>query len=115
MNIDNRYAPGSSWVTEPDNVLAAYSGRWIDCGNLAPADIVPDRQGFACDHAQYGQILGGELGKLAPHASTGDLGRDITVIWRDGVEVLGGHDGFKLTIALRRSGGYVYCDAYLHR
>jgi len=115
MRTDNRYAPGSSWVAEPDDVLAAYSGRWIDQGDLAPAGIVADRQGYACDHQQYMSILGGELGKKAPHNSVGALDRDITVIPWDGVEVLGGHDGFKLTIALRRAGGYVYCDAYLHR
>jgi hypothetical protein len=112
MNTDNRYAPGSSWVAEPDEVLAAYSARWIDRGNFMPADIVPDRQGFAYDRHQYKVILGGELARKAPHTSTGALVADITNIPWDAVGVGG---DLKLTIGLRRSGSYVYCDAYLHR
>lgn len=108
---DTRYSPGSSGIDAPDHVVAHYSGRWIDRGSLAPADRVPDRQGFAYDHEQYGVILQGELQRLSPHASVGALERDVPTVLCD--ELLVAADGLRITIGVRRSGGYAYCDAYL--
>lgn len=107
--VDNRWDPGSTLLAAPPTKIHAhYSARWIDQGMSRPADIVPDRQGFAYDRAQYRDILGGELSRRAPHSMHWDGPESVRVVDAEPAGSLA------VTICLRRAGGYVYCDAYLH-
>lgn len=106
FTTDNRWSPGSSGAQIPDGVPAAYAARWIDKGDYSPADVVPDRQGFAYndpfDRKTLKDLLIGEGEDLRiPNG----MPRDTLVhricgnaVWH---------------VALRRSGGYIYCDAWL--
>lgn len=110
LNYDTRWSPGSSGIDAPDNVVAHYAGRWIDRGGMRPADVVEDRQGIAYTHEQYAVLLTGELTRRAPHCSVSTIERDVpTVLWDEAIS----GDGLRITIGVRRSGGYAYCDAYL--
>ena len=100
---DNRWSPSSSGATVPEDAPAAYSARWIDQGDMIPADVLPDRQGFAYNHTDDRDVLiscltaAGEAIRIPPSV------RDET-----SVEV---RDGWR--IATRRAGGYIYVDAWL--
>src|SRR4029077_14187559 len=103
---DNRYCTGASGATLPSEAFmcAAYAARWIDRGS-APADIVPDRQGLAYDRPEQRDLLIAALGRETPHTLIdASVGRDepTLLVWRD-----------DLVICVRRSGGYVYVDAWL--
>jgi hypothetical protein len=99
---DNRWSPGSSGALVPLTVPAAYSARWIDTGSSV-ADIVPDRQGVAYNDLLDRERLFVELGRSRPHRMC-DIERDATVQLVDTPT---------LQVWARRSGGYVYVDAWL--
>lgn len=100
---DNRYAVGGSGAILADDPLprAWYSARWIDRADWA--DILPDRQGFACNDEADKHELQDLLSETQPHRKVASLDYDWT-------EVIP-YDGF--TIAMRRCGGYIYVDAWL--
>jgi hypothetical protein len=98
---DNRWNTGSGRTHVPDDAPAAYGARWIDLGPTA--DIVPDRQGFAYNDEDSRQRLIDLLVREEMHR---DLAVDYDV---PTVERLG-----EMTAVLRRSGGYVYVDAWLN-
>lgn len=100
---DNRWAAGGSGANQPPEAIAAYAGRWIDYGRMA--DIPGDRSGFAFIELADAELLCAELKKhgaftIRPH----DLQREVTVVQTVSPTV---------TVAYRRAGGYVYCDAWL--
>jgi hypothetical protein len=101
---DNRWSAGASGATLPDtgDIVAAYGARWID-QNMC-ADIVPDRQGFAYDRDECRDLLIAVLVEEHPHSTIHGVPRDqpVRVVNRDDAEVW-----------VRRSGGYVYVDAWL--
>lgn len=101
---DNRWSPGASQAELPEDSPAMYSARWIDNGSRA--DIVPDRQGFAYNDQADRDRLIAHLEAASVHTDLGWLTneRDIPV------HVAGEH---KWQMWLRRSGGYVYVDAWL--
>jgi hypothetical protein len=102
---DNRWAAGSSGAVVPDDAPAAYGARWIDMGDSTPADVVPDRQGFAyTDRAAMTRLI-----DLLVDADKGI--RSLAGLDRDAVEVT--NVGTTWSIARRRAGGYVYVEAWL--
>jgi hypothetical protein len=99
---DNRWATGSSGAVVPDDAPAAYGARWIDQGDSYPADIVPDRQGFAyTDPADRDRLIA---------LLTESTARQLAGLDRDAVEITISTVG---SIARRRCGGYVYVEAWL--
>ena len=102
FTTDNRWAAGGSGANQPDEAVAAYAARWIDHDKTV--DILGDRSGYAfierADAEQLREFLLA-LGafKIAPRS----LERDTTVVLRLSRTV---------TVAYRRAGGYVYCDAW---
>lgn len=103
FNTDNRYSPEASGATVPEFATAAYSARWIDQGDDVPAEILPDRQGFAYDDAIARDAL---IARLVAAGESIRIPTEIREITR--LVVI---DPF-FTVAQRRSGGYVYCDAW---
>jgi hypothetical protein len=102
---DNRWAAGSSGAVVPDDAPAAYGARWIDMGDSTPADVVPDRQGFAyTDRAAMTRLI-----DLLVDADKGI--RSLAGLDRDAVEIT--NHGTTWSIARRRAGGYVYVEAWL--
>jgi len=99
---DNRWSPGASGATVPESAPAAYSARWIDQGDTTPADVLPDRQGFAYNSTMDRDALIDALNDT-PHIRIPNEVRDETEV----VALYG------WTIARRRAGGYVYVDAWL--
>lgn len=114
--VDNRWSPGGSGKEAPawPDALAAYSARWIDYGDFRPADIVPDRQGFAYDDTLHRNFLIERLENAKGHVLVGEvvgatgecLERDVTYHLLD--------DG-RLQMFVRRAGGYFYVDAWIPR
>jgi len=104
---DNRYGTGASGATLPEEcfMAAAYAARWIDRG-CRPADIVPDRQGFAYDRPEQRDALIEVLRGDEPHMLVPDLHID-----RDVTSLVLCTDTFALYV--RRAGGYIYVDAWL--
>jgi hypothetical protein len=101
FTTDNRWSPGSSGALVP-LTRAAYSARWIDTGTPV-ADIVHDRQGTAYVSGDDREILFAALGREQPHKRV-DIGLDYTT------QIV---DAYDLEVWARRSGGYVYVDAWL--
>jgi hypothetical protein len=101
---DNRWSPGSSGATVPDDATAAYAARWIDMGEQ-DADIVPDRQGLAYDPVTNGRerLIDALVAFNGHHVDKLPRRRDETTTAEDG----------PLHIAMRRAGGYIYVDAWL--
>jgi hypothetical protein len=99
---DNRWNTGSLVV--PDGAVAAYGGRWIDQGDYARADIVPDRHGFAYDWDADRDELVKLLAEHDPAAWVSALPRD---------EITRRDYGGGLHIAVRRAGGYFYVAAWI--
>lgn len=96
--IDNRWSPGSSGVRMPDEKpIAAYSARWIDYG--FKIEMVPDRQGLACDTPEAREQL---IAALTAADPAQDLDAPSPRRYPGG-----------LVVGMRRSGGYVYIDAWL--
>jgi len=104
--VDNRWSPGASGATAPTWAHAAYSARWIFRGMSHPADIVPDRQGFAYDTIPKRDELANLLARWAPHCS-------MTALDREDRTTMLSKPGFPVSVWMRRSGGYVYIDAWL--
>lgn len=104
---DNRWSPGASGATVPDTAPAAYSARWIDMGDDALADVLPDRQGFAYNDTDARDRLIAFLVRDDHRIRTpnGIIDRDVTYV------VEGLPDGW--TMYQRRAGGYIYVDAWL--
>jgi len=108
FSTDNRYCVGSSGRTPPEEATVAYGARWIDQGDLRPADIVPDRQGFAYNNADdLRELAIAHLTRVDAQSRHCELNFDVTETLYDGTE----DDGFGLV--MRRAGGYVYVDAWL--
>lgn len=102
---DNRWGPGNSGASAPDTAPAAYAARWIDQGDHTPADVVPDRQGFAYSDPADRDALIALMGKAGDDVRTPyDLDR------ADGIRQTFFGGWF---IQLRRAGGYIYVDAWL--
>lgn len=108
FTTDNRWSPGTSGANVPDTTTAAYAARWIDQGDDVLADIVPDRQGFAYSDKADMERLIDLLGKAGdsfrtPHKVGLDQ-RDVTTVVMNTPE---------WKAYMRRSGGYIYVDAWL--
>lgn len=108
FTVDNRWSPGASGATIPVDTPAAYSARWVDQGDYTPADIVPDRQGFAFndldERTSLIEALGNEGAMLRTPHKVGLDQRDVST-------VLVNHPNW--ACYGRRSGGYIYIDAWL--
>ena len=109
MLTDNRWSPGASGATVPSDTTAAYAARWIDQGDTIPADVVPDRQGFAYDDpADRDKLIAlmsqGEGTAIRTPYKANFLDRDVTTVVMN-------HPEWKCYV--RRAGGYVYVDAWL--
>lgn len=103
---DNRWSPGASGATVPDDARAAYSARWIDNGDHERADMLPDRQGFAySDPADRDELINHLMRNDYRIRMMGCDNREVSF------EVDLPDDGFR--IFQRRAGGYVYVDAWL--
>jgi len=100
---DNRWGTGSQRSQVPDDAPAAYGARWID--HHSTADLLPDRQGFAYDEHD-------EFGRLVEYLTDEKLHFDISFVPQDDGPHLYAFQGW--TAVLRRSGGYVYVDAWLN-
>lgn len=102
---DNRWPTGNERPLTPEEAPAAYGARWIDHGSTA--DIVPDRQGFAYNNTEARQTLVDHLVREELHRGLAfthdDYDKAVTMPF------LG------WTAVLRRSGGYVYVDAWLNK
>jgi hypothetical protein len=104
---DNRWSSGGADVELPANAPAVYSARWIDQGDFTPADIVPDRQGFAYnDRADRDRLIDCLQANDHRIRSMGTFDRDVVYE----VDVT---EGDKWRIFQRRAGGYVYVCAWL--
>ena len=107
---DNRWSPGGSGATVPENAPAAYAARWIDLGDLVPADIVPDRQGFAYNNETDRQTL---IDLMLLH----DLRERHQLLPYDESDCVAEQEHPALRPQwqawMRRAGGYVYVDAWL--
>jgi hypothetical protein len=101
MKVDNRWGTGSLANHLPETYRAAYGARWIDNGSWF--DVVPDRQGFAYDDPAERDALIERLQKHDP--------MHVTAIARD-VDVNSLSEG-AFHCWMRRTGGYVYVDAWL--
>jgi hypothetical protein len=101
--IDDRWAPGASRAAVPESAVAIYSARWIDMGEF-PADVVPDRQGYAYDERA-------ELDELHLNLSLADARRGVVGMVRDEPTPIVSEGRFHLWA--RRAGGYFYVDAWL--
>lgn len=101
---DNRWSPGASGAEVPDTARAVYSARWIDMGNDRPADVLGDRQGFAYNHTSHRDAL---IGLMTDNPCIRMLGT------QPHEAVVCTNHGTTWTICTRRSGGYVYVDAWL--
>lgn len=105
---DNRWSPGASGATVPDDAQAVYSARWIDMGDDTPADILWDRQGFAHNDDGMRDVLREYL------MSGGESFRTpfkTHLMERDKTTVIVNHPVWKCY--MRRAGGYIYVDAWL--
>lgn len=103
---DNRWSAGSSGATVPDDAPAAYSARWIDIGDNVPADVLPDRQGFAYnDEASRDALI------MLMTKADGEI-RTPNRTWERDVPVAL-HYGPAWHCHARRAGGYIYVDAWL--
>jgi hypothetical protein len=100
---DNRWSTGSQRSQVPDDAPAAYGARWIDHGSTA--DIVPDRQGFA-----YNDDNQAARQTLIDYLVREELHRDLAIDYDEPSRL----DFLGWTAVLRRSGGYVYVDAWLN-
>lgn len=105
FTTDNRYTVGPGTV--PEEAYVAYGARWIDQGDFMPADIVPDRQGFAYnDQADIVPLIDQLLLSDAQNLHR-ELNFDVVETLYDGSDV----GGFGLV--MRRAGGYVYVSSWL--
>lgn len=103
---DNRWSPGASGATIPKHAHAAYAARWIDMGDDARADVLPDRQGFAYFAESDRDNLIDRLTaadaevRVIPAEMPYDepIVRVVTDEW---------------ALVQRRAGGYVYTEAWL--
>lgn len=100
---DDRWSPGNSRATIPDDAPAAYAARWIDHDTWA--DIVPDRQGFAYNVTDDVDRLSGLLAVADPAKS------GLQFVPRDETICLVDLDALKVYV--RRAGGYFYVDAWV--
>jgi hypothetical protein len=99
---DNRWSTGSGRALVPEDPPAAYGARWIDYETYA--DIVPDRQGFA-----YNDTVDRE--RLIDKLEAAQLHRNLPSFVL-AAETIIPFVGW--TVVLRRSGGYIYVDAWLN-
>jgi len=107
FTTDNRWPMGDFGMAPPDEAYVAYGARWIDRGDSSPADIVPDRQGFAYETpASMGPLIDWLRTVDAANLHK-ELNFDVIETLYDGTD----EEGFGLR--LRRAGGYVYCSAWL--
>lgn len=104
---DNRWSPGGSGATLPEDSPAMYSARWIDQGDTIPADVLPDRQGFAYNGTVYRDRLihameAAGKGLRTPYKTALEYDRTTVVMstpeWK---------------MYQRRVDGYIYVDAWL--
>lgn len=107
FNTDNRFSPGASGATVPEFATAAYSARWIDQGDDVPAEILPDRQGFAYDDAIARDAL---IARLVAEGDTARTPYKVGLDQRDVTTVIVNHPNWRMYA--RRSGGYIYVDAW---
>ena len=104
---DNRWSPGSSGAIVPEAAPAAYSARWIDQGDNTPADVLPDRQGFAYNDINDRDILMALLNSCGTDLRTPSY----TNIQRDKTTCIANPPEWQMW--QRRTGGYIYVDAWL--
>jgi hypothetical protein len=111
MKTDNRWSPGASGATVPETTPAAYSARWIDRGDHTPAEVLPDRQGFAYNDEATRQILVDLMSMVDLRTFHHGQPADETTHVADDM----GHDLLRprFQCYMRRAGGYVYVDAWL--
>jgi hypothetical protein len=109
FTTDNRWSPGASGANVPEDAVVAYSARWIDRGDLVSADIVPDRQGFAYNDSADMVPLIDRLTFVDAQSRHCELNYDVIETLYDGTE----DDAFALV--MRRTGGYVYVDAWIEQ
>jgi hypothetical protein len=100
---DNRWSTGSQRSLVPDDAPAAYGARWIDYDTRA--DILGDRQGFA--YGEWGDAI-----PLVDFLTAENMHQDMPQVPQDDGPHLLAFDGWRAV--LRRSGGYVYVDAWLN-
>lgn len=103
FTTDNRYAAGGSGANPPDEAVAAYAARWIDL--FLTADVLPDRQGFAYNDEADRDALR----ELMYEANIRFYQLDSLAPDQPRVQHFG-----PMTVCLRRSSGYIYCDAWLN-
>ena len=103
---DNRWSPGGSGAIVAHGAPAAYAARWIDQGDEIPADVVPDRQGFAynelADRERLVAFMEGDRMIRTP---------GYTCLGYDRTTVIVNHPDWHMY--QRRAGGYIYVDAWL--
>jgi hypothetical protein len=102
---DNRWSPGSSGATVPADAPAAYAARWIDQGDYTPADVVPDRQGFAYNDGAVHRLIAFLATAGESLLTPMGMPRDQTY------QVVDESEGW--VMIQRRAGGYIYVDAWL--
>lgn len=104
---DNRWQTGHLHTLVPDTAVAAYGARWIDQGDDMPADIIPDRQGFAYNDPAARDDLIQDLIAL-------DLrSRVAGIVIREVPVLVASHGAFHAHA--RRAGGYFYVVAWLDK
>jgi hypothetical protein len=104
---DNRWSPGASRAELPEDSPAMYSARWIDQGDDVPADVLPDRQGFAySDVLDRGRLMDAMIaaGDALRTPYKTHLNYDVTTVVMNTPE---------WKMYQRRAGGYIYVDAWL--
>lgn len=109
FTTDNRWSPGASGATIPEDATAIYSARWIDHGDYSPADIPGSRQGFAyndpADRDALIALLSNEGSNMRRTPNNSGLDkRDVSTVIENTPE---------WAMYQRRSGGYIYVDAFL--
>ena len=99
---DNRWSTGSGRDLVPEDAPAAYGARWIDYGSRA--ETVPDRQGFACNDRA-------DRDWLVAFLEEANLTSDVHTLEHDVPRTT---DEGGWSHVMRRSGGYIYVDAWLN-
>ncbi len=107
FTTDNRFCVGASRGMI-EHSIAAYGGRWIDYGPYIPADVVADRAGFAYDNANDVKPI--ILALTEQEISGADTDRGPENASAPTVFV---SDDKRVWTYVRRSGGYIYVDAFL--
>lgn len=107
---DSRFSKFATGIYAPDDAAAVYSARWIDLGDRA--DVEHNRQGYAFDDVKEGDKLINMLMYVDP-------GRRPTIAElipgevQDEVLRVDKFPGQEMALVMKRSGGYIYVNAWL--